>query len=118
MIHFCWLTRVGMILSVALLLVPKLDCQAVAEVVRSTGAIPRDHYETWSLFLVCNPNWLAREKSRDLYSLYQMVRNFGRTIGDDNLAVWFWKETKRTDDPNLADNVDVERSVHIRRALR
>jgi hypothetical protein len=82
-----------------------------AEVVRSTGAIPRDRYKTWSLFLVCNPEWLAPERSEDLYRLYRQFQSFGRTIGDDHLAVWFWKSDDRPSDPALADNVDVERSV-------
>ncbi len=92
--------------------------QAIAEVVRSTAQIPRDHYKTWSLFLVCNPEWLAPAKSKDLYALYAQFQSFGRTIGDDHVAVWFWKAEKRVDDPNLAANVDVERSVRICQALK
>lgn len=87
-------------------------------VVIATGDIPKEHYRTWSLFLVCNPEWLSPDRSKDLFSLYQQFRNFGRTIGDDHLAVWFWKDTKSPNDPNLTANVDVERSVRICKALR
>jgi hypothetical protein len=79
--------------------------------VSATGTIPKDHYQTWSLFLVCNANWLAPEKSDDLYTLYKRFQRFGRTIGRDQVAVWFWKSRKARHDPDLANNVDVERSV-------
>jgi hypothetical protein len=84
---------------------------AEVDVVGSTGSIPKDRYKTWSLFLVCNPKWLTPDMSADLYRLYKQFKSFGWTIGDDNLAVWFWKEKKSGHDPDLADNVDVERSI-------
>jgi len=87
----------------------------------STGAIPRTiigkkripkkPYKTWSLFLVCNPEWLSSERDRDLYGLYKQFQSFGRAIGKDHLAVWFWKSKPRRLDRDLADNIDVERSV-------
>ncbi len=109
---------VALLAVVSVAVVPSARGQAEAEVVRSTGQIPRDHYKTWSLFLVCNPEWLAPEKSKDLYFLYRQFQSFGRTIGDDHLAVWFWIKQKSTDDPNLAENVDVERSIRICKALQ
>jgi hypothetical protein len=47
------------------------------------------HFKTYSLFLVCNPKWLAPSSSRDLSSLYDQFQGFGRAIGKDNAAVWF-----------------------------
>lgn len=91
---------------------------ASAEVVRSTKSIPRDHYQTWSLFLVCNPKWLVSNMSHDLYWLYEQFESFGRTIGDDNLAVWFWKKDKNAHDPDLAGNVDVERSIRFCKSFK
>ena len=79
--------------------------------------IPRN-FKTYSLFLVCNPQWLAPEKSGDLYALYQAFDRFGRTIGRDNAAVWFWKAKRAADDPHLAENVDVERSVQFCRSWK
>jgi len=90
--------------------------QAIATV-EPTGEIPRDNYKSWSLFLVCNPEWLSAEKSKDLYGLYQQFQNFGKTIGNDHVAVWFWKSKKNAMDPRLADNVDVERSIRYCKAL-
>jgi hypothetical protein len=77
-------------------------------------AVPRS-YQTYSLFLVCNPQWLDQDKRGDLHNLYIQFKNFGRAIGDDHVAVWFWKAEGRTldDDGNLgqlAQDVDVERS--------
>jgi hypothetical protein len=92
--------------------------QATAvEVVSETGKIPKN-FKTYSLFLVCNPEWLVPEKSGGLYRLYQQFENFGRTIGDDNAAVWFWKSRRRAHDPTLAENVDVERGVRFCQAWK
>lgn len=92
-------------------------CGQAFVMVNPTGAIPKQ-YKTWSLFLVCNPEWLSSDKSKDLYALYQQFQNFGRTIGDDHLAVWFWKDKKYANDPNLAANVDVKRSARFCKALQ
>jgi hypothetical protein len=85
--------------------------------VEPTGDIPRENYKSWSLFLICNPEWLSEEKGKDLYGLYRQFQNFGKTIGKDHLAVWFWKSKKSAMDPSLADNVDVERSIRYCKAL-
>lgn len=107
-----------LILPPAHLLAPPSASGQEFVMVKPTGKIPREHYKTWSLFLVCNPAWLSADKSKDLFSLYHQFQNFGRTIGDDHLAVWFWKEPKSADDPNLNANVDVERNVGFCKALQ
>jgi hypothetical protein len=91
--------------------------QATAELVSPTAQIPRGTYKTWSLFLVCNPDWVAPEKSADLANLYRRFKSFGDAIGRENLAVWFWKRQAPVSDPRLAENVDVARSVEFCRAL-
>lgn len=91
--------------------------QAAAELVSPTEQIPRGTYKTWSLFLVCNPDWVAPEKSADLANLYRRFRSFGDAIGGENLAVWFWKRRGPVDDPRLAENIDVARSVEFCGAL-
>jgi len=91
--------------------------QTATELVSPTAEIPRGTYRTWSLFLVCNPDWVAPEKSADLANLYRRFTSFGDAIGRDNLAVWFWKREVRVSDPRLADNVDVARSAEFCRAL-
>jgi hypothetical protein len=91
--------------------------QAAVELVSPTAQIPRGAYKTWSLFLVCNPDWVAPEKSTDLANLYRRFKSFGDAIGRDNLAVWFWKRQVRVSDPRLAENVDVARSAEFCGAL-
>ncbi len=46
-------------------------------------------YNSWSLFLVCNPAWLLPQSERQLTDLYQVFRAFGGAIGVEHLAVWF-----------------------------
>jgi hypothetical protein len=80
-------------------------------------SIPKG-YKTYSLFLVCNPQWLDQDRSADLHNLYLRFQNFGRAIGDDHLAVWFWKSEGRTSNGELAQDVDVERSVRFCQAWK
>ena len=79
--------------------------------VKGKEPIPREGYKTWSLFLVTNQAWLVTENARRLHDLYDRSRAFGRVIGKDHLAVWFWKRDAPLHDPALAENVDVERAV-------
>src|SRR5947209_6237768 len=91
--------------------VARCSGQASGELVSTTGQIPRGMYKTWSLFVVCNPDWVSPEKSADLRNLYQRFKSFGDAIGRDNLAVWFWKRRAALTDPQLAENVDVARGA-------
>jgi hypothetical protein len=91
--------------------------QAYVELVSPTAQIPRGTYKTWSLFLVCNPDWVAPERSTDLANLYRRFKSFGDAIGRDNLAIWFWKRPVPVSDPRLAENVDVARSAEFCGAL-
>lgn len=67
---------------------------------------------------MCNPQWLAPEKSDDLNKLYIQFQNFGRAIGSDHLAVWFWRPQSRKRETKLAQDVDVERSVRFCKAWK
>lgn len=91
--------------------------QAEQELVGPTDKITRGAYKTWSLFLVCNPDWVAPEKSAELANLYRRFRSFGAAIGRENLAVWFWQRRMPVNDPRLAENVDVARSAEYCRVL-
>lgn len=106
-----------LVAMVLVLLMSRSVAGQAFEMIAPTGQISREGYKTWSLFLVCNPDWLLPEKSSELFHLYWQFQVFGRTIGDDNLAVWFWKERAASDDPRLAENVDVERSIRFCREL-
>ena len=80
--------------------------------------IPREGFTSWSLFLVCSPEWATVERSKDLASLYGRFIAFGDAIGDENVAVWFWKKKGTLNDAKLAENVDVARSAEFCRALK
>ena len=96
---------------------PSAAGQDAVELVSPTAQIPRGMYKTWSLFLVCNPDWVAPDRSTDLANLYRRFKSFGDAIGRDNLAVWFWKRRVPVSDPRLVENVDVARSAEFCRAL-
>jgi len=92
--------------------------QASAELVGPSEAIPDAPYKTWTLFLICAPDWVAPDRSAELADLYHRFHRFGDAIGDDNLAVWFWKQRMSVADPKLSENVDVARSAEYCRALK
>jgi hypothetical protein len=69
-------------------------------------------YVTQSIFLICNPEWILKEKEEDLNSLHAYFIAFGRAIGEHNAAVWFWRNQPDLED-GLADDVDVERSAAL-----
>jgi hypothetical protein len=87
------------------------DAQDRQEIVGPTAKISRDSYKSWSLFLMCNPDWASADRSRDVEHVYGRFKAFGDAIGRENLAVWFWKERMGTSDPKLAENIDVAKSV-------
>ncbi len=92
------------------------EAQAWSDVLGPTGTIPRDNFKSWSLFLICNPEWLSAERNDALYRLYANFKEFGRAIGDDNEAIWFWKSTTSDIDPHLGEKVDVERGAKFCKA--
>jgi hypothetical protein len=69
----------------------------------------RRNFKSWTLFLVCDPQWLSSEKAADLLDLYVSFKNFGDAIGDDNLAVWFSKAAG-TSNLSVGADPDVEMS--------
>jgi hypothetical protein len=99
--------------------------QAAFEAVSRTDTIPREnieggvYFKTWSLFLVCGQDWPNSNKD-DGYYVYQLYRDFeqfGKAIGDDNLAVWFWK-SRQVVNSHLAANIDLERSNRFCEAFK
>jgi hypothetical protein len=66
---------------------------------------PNREYKSWALFLISNPEWLDAENEDQLTRLYEHFMNFGRAIGDDNMAVWFLKPKRKG---SLASITDVE----------
>jgi hypothetical protein len=109
---------IGLVLSILSLAASQKICEAQAIVtVSSTGQIP-NHFKTYTLFLICNPDWLAPAANQDLSNLYLGFERFGRAIGDENAAVWFWKNVGAPKVPAYAAFVDVERSVRFCQAWK
>jgi hypothetical protein len=108
-----------LIVLAALLLIggtSRVYSQAAVALVASKQPIPKG-FKTYSLFLVCNPEWLAPAKNAGLYDLYQQFQRFGGAIGDEHAAVWFWTSNSyQRSDAALAKIVDVDRSVRFCKA--
>lgn len=115
--------RRAMRVTLCLLLLPvhaalaNQDAVQVAVQVVGPEEIPRTGYQTWSLFLVCTPDWVMPERSGELAGLYRRFQGFGDAIGRDNVAVWFWKEATPINDSRLSENIDVARSADYCQAL-
>lgn len=69
--------------------------------------IPKEHYKSWSLFLISNPEWILPESEEKIRELYYRFKAFGDAIGPDHLAVWFWTQRPTGD---FFKYVDVMRS--------
>jgi hypothetical protein len=68
-------------------------------------------YDSYSLFLLCNPQWLEANKGESLVSLYSDFQLFGEAIGHKNAAIWFWKGfVPHTLYQILPANIDLDRS--------
>lgn len=86
------------------------QAQAIQEVITPDMEISAG-YETWSLFLICNPSWARPDAYERLENMWQAFTGFGRAIGDDHLAVWFWRRQPRWGTEELVEDVDVERAT-------
>lgn len=80
---------------------PQARAQARLEIM-PTAEIPRG-YESWSLFLICNPAWLVRNGNQGIQTLFDQYKAFGDAIGPRNLAIWFWKEPAVVPSAELTD---------------
>ncbi|MCP3957257.1 MAG: hypothetical protein GY719_05340 [bacterium] len=73
-------------------------------------------YKSWTLFLVCTPDWLAPENDERLRSLYERFGAFGNAIGGEHVALWFGQEISPNEDPDhhlIADHIDIDRSRYF-----
>ena len=82
----------------------EVRAQALEEVTPTAEISPG--FDSWSLFLVCNPAWLVENGDPGIKELFWRYRAFGDAIGPKNLAIWFWKSRGKP----TADNTDVSRS--------
>ena len=89
--------------------VSTLQAQAIEEVITPDMEIS-DGYDTWSLFLICNDSWASSEAPERLETLWREFTSFGRTIGRNHLAVWFWERPPRWGSNDVYEDVDVDRA--------
>jgi hypothetical protein len=80
--------------------------------IKADAPIDRDSYKSWSLFLVTNQRWLNPANRSLVLDLFDRSQAFGRVIGDDHLAVWFWKV-----DPNSLTKETAAAAVNVERAV-
>ncbi len=105
--------KVGVLLTLAVAFPgAELRGQAIQEVLTPEMEISRG-YETWSLFLVCNPEWASPDAFERIEDMWNAFTGFGRAIGDDHLAVWFWRQDPRWGTEQLVEDVDVERAARF-----
>lgn len=96
---------VFLLLGISMFAVPGHGRAQAAFEVNPLQEIPRS-YQSWSLFLVCNPAWILENGDRGVSDLFRAYKAFGQAIGPKNLAIWFWKAPAMT--PTL-DNTDIGR---------
>jgi hypothetical protein len=79
----------------------------------ATGTIPRG-FGSYSLFLICDPQWLGKGREADLKSLYDKFMIFGGALGDKKAAIWFWKGDAPTSlFVGTAEHVDLNRNLNF-----
>lgn len=101
----CW----PMALAVAACLLLSLrqpGAGQVTEVLYTSDApITAADYESWSLFLVCNPQWALPQSQEQLWDLYKQFLAFGGVIGPSHAAVWFSTREDLSDPHTALDAV-------------
>lgn len=66
--------------------------QDIAAVYTPKTPIPKGSYKTWSLFLINNPQWVVAQNNNKIKDLYDQFEAFGKAIGRNHVAVWFWSQ--------------------------
>jgi hypothetical protein len=83
--------------------------QEVAPLYTPKAPIPKGSYKTWSLFLINNPQWVVAQNNTKIKQLYDQFEAFGKAIGRNHVAVWFWSQNI-WEDSSYYKAVDVIRS--------
>lgn len=76
------------------------------------GEAIKKGFDTWSLFLICNPTWLLGENKGKLQELYEHYQAFGQAIGPKHLAVWF-SRCGSADNRNVGQCLDSDRNSNF-----
>lgn len=88
--------------------------------VYGNGPIPEAQFKSWSLFLMCNPEWLLKKQEAALHKVFEAYLAFAMTTGRDHAAVWFVKPkpSKKSVLWGNPENIDVDRSVYYCQRFR
>jgi len=92
----CCAARISLFGVCLLIAVAGANGQALAPLYTPKTPIPKG-YKTWSVFLINNPQWVVAESNDKVKKLYDQFEAFGRAIGPDHVAVWFWSGDIRQD---------------------
>jgi hypothetical protein len=89
---------------------PNSEQEKAPEMLDDTRSIPRQ-YRSWSLFLICNSSWLQDRRAQEIGALYEQFMGFGRALGREHAALWFWNRvpTKIAGNPMLVSYVSANR---------
>jgi len=84
------------------------------------GPIPESGFTSWSLFLMCNPEWLLKKNEQALQSLFEAYLAFATTTGPRHAAVWFIKprQARTRSVWGNPENLDIDRSVYYCQRIR
>ena len=89
--------------------------QVPVELYTSLDPIPQvvDDVElrSWSLFLICEPDWVLERDSQRLWELYWTFLELGEALGPEHAAVWFW-----TRDPGTPGSGEIHTAIDVVRS--
>ena len=84
------------------------------------GPIPETGFTSWSLFLMCNPEWLLKKQEQALQSVFEAYLAFAMATGPRHAAVWLIKPRRAGKSPlwGNPENLDIDRSVYFCQKIR
>jgi hypothetical protein len=65
------------------------------------------NFSSWSLFLICNPEWILQNGDLGVQLLHKQFLVFGQAIGKRNAAIWFFENEAAA---ATVENTDISRS--------
>lgn len=116
--HARWLVLLTLLLFGMLL--SSLSYAQEQTPVYGNGPIPDKPFTSWSLFLMCNPEWLLKKQETTLQRVFEAYLAFAITTGPRHAAVWFIKPKPAGKSAAWAnpENIDVDRSVYYCQRFR
>jgi hypothetical protein len=76
----------------------------------------KSKYKTFSLFLICNPEWILPSKEAQLRNFFDQFKAYGRALGKEHIAVWYWQPSAPYKSNSVVDHIDYD--VHAQMCSR